>query len=274
MRFGYLTAGFSRWLEIFRKDEMLCGNVCDFPLEEQSQLNKMSVRSLLVIPIFSDQTLWGFIGFDHCNSEKKWLTAELETLSTAAKIIGAAFSRQDAEIRLTHLATHDYLTNLPNRMLFQDRFHSAVSRSERSRKKIGIIAIDLDKFKNINDTYGHPFGDRVLIEVGWRLSEAVRSSDTCARVGGDEFAVIAEGMDNKKDLLRVMEKLTQSLKQDMMIDGKLVNITASMGASIFPNHGSNLEQLMKLADIALYQIKETYSGFKVFIDEQYSLLDV
>jgi diguanylate cyclase (GGDEF)-like protein len=271
---SYFSFGYSRWLHVFQKDEMIFGNVLDLPLDEQSQLIRRGVQSLLVIPVFSDQILWGFIGFDHCYSEKKWLTAELDTLKTAAKIIGAALSRQDAEIRLTHLATHDYLTNLPNRMLFADRFELAISRSERSGKKIGIVAIDLDKFKTINDTYGHPFGDKVLIEVAWRLSEAVRSSDTCARVGGDEFAVLAEGMENKKDLLRVMEKISQSLEQVMLIDGRRIQISASMGASIYPNHGTTLEQLIKTADIALYQIKETYAGYKVYIDEQYSLLDI
>ena len=110
------------------------------------------------------------------------------------------------------------------------------------------------------------------MEVAWRLSEGVRSSDTCARVGGDEFTVLAEGIKNKKDIIRVMEKLTQSLRDKISIDGKQVQITASMGASMYPNHGTELEQLMKAADIALYQIKDTYSGYKIFIDDQYSFL--
>ncbi|MDO9546164.1 MAG: sensor domain-containing diguanylate cyclase [Pelolinea sp.] len=269
----YRVFGFSRWLNVFRNGEMICGNVVDLPSEEQSHLLKMDVHTLVVVPIFADQILWGFIGFDHCSDEKNWSSAELDALKTAAKIIGAAVARQDAEMRLTHLATHDYLTNLPNRMLLEDRFELAVSRSERSGKKFGIVVIDLDKFKLVNDMYGHPFGDKVLVEVAWCLSEAVRSSDTCARVGGDEFTVLAEEIRNKKDLIRVMEKLTIALKKEILIDGKNVHITASMGASIYPNHGIEIEQLMKAADLALYQIKDTYSGYKIFIDEQYSLLN-
>jgi len=269
----YQASGFQRWEEVLKRGEMIYGSVLDLPPEEQAHLLKMGVRSLAVVPIFTDQLWWGFIGYDQCCQDKKWSPIEVDALKTAAKILGAAIARQDAETRLTHLATHDYLTNLPNRMLLEDRFSLAVARAERSGKKFGIVAIDLDKFKLVNDAHGHPFGDKVLVEVAWRLSEAVRSSDTCARVGGDEFTVLAEGINNKKDLRRVMEKLTKSLKPEILIDGKQVLLTASMGASIYPNHGTQMEQLMKAADIALYQVKDVYSGSKIFIDEQYSLLE-
>ena len=121
--------------------------------------------------------------------------------------------------------------------------------------------------------HGHPFGDKVLVEVAHRFSEAIRSSDTCARIGGDEFTVLAEDIKNKKDIFRVMEKLSQSFRSPILIEDKQVQITASTGPSVYPNHGTELEQLMKAADVALYQIKESYSGFKIFIDEQYSLLN-
>ncbi len=268
----YQESGFQRWLEVLKRGEMIYGSVLDLPPEEQAHLLKMDVRSLAVVPIFTDQLWWGFIGYDQCCQDKKWSSIEVDALKTAAKILGAAIARQDAETRLTHLATHDYLTNLPNRMLLEDRFVLAVARAERSGKKFGIVAIDLDKFKLVNDAHGHPFGDKVLVEVAWRLSEAVRSSDTCARVGGDEFTVLAEGINNKKDLRRVLEKLTQSIKPEISIDGKRVFLTASMGASIYPNHGTQMEQLMKAADIALYQVKEACSGSKIFIDGQISWL--
>ena len=251
---------------------MIYGSVLDLPPEEQAHLLKMDVRSLAVVPIFTDQVWWGFIGYDQCRQDKKWSSIEVDALKTAAKILGAAIARQDAETRLTHLATHDYLTNLPNRMLLEDRFVLAVARAKRSGKKFGIVTIDLDKFKLVNDAHGHPFGDKVLVEVAWRFSEAIRSSDTCARVGGDEFTVLAEGINNKKDLRRVMEKISQSMKPEISINGKQVILTASMGASIYPNHGTQMEQLMKAADIALYQVKDAYSGSKIFIDEQISWL--
>ncbi len=268
----YRASGFQRWLDVLKRGEMIYGSVLDLPPEEQAHLLKMDVRSLAVVPIFTDQVWWGFIGYDQCRQDKKWSSIEVDALKTAAKILGAAIARQDAETRLTHLATHDYLTNLPNRMLLEDRFVLAVARAERSGKKFGIVAIDLDKFKLVNDAHGHPFGDKVLVEVAWRFSEAIRSSDTCARVGGDEFTVLAEGINNKKDLRRVMEKISQSMKPEISINGKQVILTASMGASIYPNHGTQMEQLMKAADIALYQVKDAYSGSKIFIDEQISWL--
>ncbi|MCD6356810.1 MAG: sensor domain-containing diguanylate cyclase [Anaerolineaceae bacterium] len=260
-----------RWMRMLKNGEIIFGSVSTFLSEEQLPLMRRGVQSIAIVPIFSDKVWWGFVSFEQCHFDKKWAAMELEALQTAAKILGAAISRLDAEVRLTHLATHDYLTNLPNRMLLEDRFELAIARAQRSKKKFGVIAIDLDKFKDINDAHGHPFGDKVLVEIAWRLSEAVRTSDTCARVGGDEFTVLAEGINNKKDLMRVMEKLAIAMKPEIVIGGKRVRVTASMGASIFPNHGSEMEELMKAADIALYQVKDIYSGFKIFIDEQYSL---
>jgi len=271
-RIEYQASGLHRWLEVLKKGEIIRGSVQELPSVEQAHLLKMNVQSLSVVPIFTDQLWWGFVGYDQCRYVKKWSSVEVDALRTAAKIIGAAVARKDMENRLTYLATHDYLTNLPNRMLLEDRFALAIARAERSGKKFGIVIIDLDKFKRINDVHGHPFGDKVLVEIAWRLSEAVRASDTCARMGGDEFTVLVEEINNKKDLLRVMEKLTGSLGPEISIDGKQVYVTASMGASIYPNHGTQMEQLMKAADIALYQVKETRSGCKIFIDEQYSLL--
>jgi len=268
----YQISGFSNWLEQLKKGEIVWGNVLKQQSEQKGLFLSRDIQSLAVTPIFTDQLWWGFIGYNQCRFEKQWTSVEVDALRAAAKILGAAVGRKDAETRLTHLATHDYLTNLPNRLLLEDRFELAVARAERSNKKFGIVAIDLDKFKRVNDVHGHPFGDKVLIEIAWRLSEAVRSSDTCARMGGDEFTVVAEEIDDSKDLLRVMEKLMNSLKPEILIDGKQVFVSASMGASIYPDHGTQMEQLMKAADIALYQVKNVQSGAKIYIDQQYSLL--
>jgi len=268
---GYLS---DRWLEIIDRGEIIYGRTLDFSREDQSALLKKQIQSIIIIPILSDHIVWGFITLEHCRREKQWTEQEVDALRTAARIFGAGISRVDAETRLTHLATHDFLTNLPNRMLLEDRFEQAVARAERSKKKFGVVALDLDKFKQINDTYGHPFGDQVLIEIAWRLSEAIRTSDTCARVGGDEFTVLAEGINGKRDLMRVMEKLSQALSEPIRIDTKVVNVTASLGASLFPNHGKEIEELMKAADIALYQAKDKYAGYRIYASEkQISLIE-
>ena len=264
--------GFFRWGDLFNIGQIIHGNVEDMPEAEQPILNKMGVKSIIAVPIFIDQTWWGFIGFDQCKRQKTWTVDEIDALKTAAKIFGAAISRQAAEEKLTYLATHDYLTGLPNRMLFEDRFNQSIARAERSSEKIAVISIDLDKFKSVNDTYGHPLGDKVLVEAAQRLGSALRGSDTCARIGGDEFGVIAENIRNKGDVMRVMEKINTALKVPVLENNKEIRVSASMGAALYPDNGKSLELLMHAADKALYQVKENQTSFKIFNDEQYSLL--
>ena len=264
----------SHWQETLSSGEMVIGLTSHFPHEEQSALKVKQIRSIAIIPIYSDHLIWGLLTFEYQNFDKQWTDEEIESLYTFTRILGAGISRVDAEIRLTHLATHDFLTNLPNRMLLEDRFDQAIARAGRSNKKFGIIAIDIDKFKQVNDSFGHPFGDKVLIEIAWRLSESIRTSDTCARVGGDEFTVLAEGIRNHADLLRVMEKISHALSQPIEIEGKTVNLTASFGASIYPDHGEEMETLMKAADVVLYQVKSAYAGFRIYkAAKQISLIE-
>ena len=163
------NSGFNRWGELFGDGQVIRGNLKELPPVEQQFLLKTGVKSLIAVPIFIDHTWWGFIGFDNCRQEKEWTVDEIDALKTAAKIFGAAISRQAAEEELTFLATHDYLTGLPNRMLFEDRFNQSVARALRSGEKISVVSIDLNKFKSVNDSYGHPAGDKVLVEVANRL---------------------------------------------------------------------------------------------------------
>lgn len=230
-------------------------------------------QSLLVVPIFSSSGWWGIIAFEHYQKIKNWSPAEMDAVKTSASMIGAAISRQIIEEELKYLATHDSLTGLPNRLLFADRFQQAVSRAQRSGEKVAVICLDLNKFKSVNDTFGHPAGDKALIEVANRLSSSLRGSDTCARIGGDEFGFIADNIKTTNDVIKVMEKLSQSLFKELdSISGKII-ITASMGASLFPDHGTDLETLLMAADKALYQVKNSNLVFKVFQkDEQYSWL--
>lgn len=269
----YEKEGFQRWKQLMEKGQVMHGDVDDLPAGEQALLMKLGVKSFVYMPIFIDHTWWGFIGFDQCTQRGKWLEVEVEALKTAAKILGAAISRQATEEKLTYLATHDYLTDLPNRLLFEDRFHQAIARSLRSGTKFAIISIDMDKFKLVNDSYGHQTGDEVLIEVGKRLTNTIRGTDTCARIGGDEFAVIAEEIHNKSDVIRVMEKICQAMQPDIEIEARILQVSASMGASIFPQHGENMESLLKAADKALYLIKGSTIRFKIYSDDQISWLN-
>ena len=269
---NYVKAGFGRWIDLMQAGEVIHGDVESLPPQEQPLLMKLGVKSLIYVPIFIDHTWWGFIGFDQCVHRNHWLKVEIDALRTAAKILGAAISRQVTDEKLVYLATHDYLTDLPNRLLFEDRFQQAQARSERSGKKFSVISIDLDRFKTVNDTYGHPMGDQVLAEVAKRLKFAMRGTDTCARIGGDEFAILVEEIHNKGDVIRVMEKITLALQEVVELENKEISISASMGASIYPIHGKTMEELMKAADKTLYQIKGSSTRFKIYSDDQISWL--
>jgi len=267
-----MNSGINRWGKLFNDGQIIQGNIKDLPQTEQQFLTKTGVKSLIAVPIHIDHKWWGFIGFDNCKQEKEWTVDEIDALKTAARIFGAAISRQAAEEELTYLATHDFLTGLPNRMLFEDRFNQSVARADRSGEKIAIVSIDMNKFKSVNDSYGHPVGDKVLVEAARRFGSALRSSDTCARLGGDEFGVITENVRNKGDAMRVMEKLTAAMRDPVFEGNKEIWISASMGAAIYPDNGKILEDLMRLADKALYQVKEKQTSFKIYKDEQYTLL--
>lgn len=268
----YEKLGFKRWMGSMEQGQIIHGDVENLPGKEQAFLMKLGVKSFVYVPILSNQLWWGFIGFDQCTYKAKWSQVEIDALQTAASIIGAAIARQVADEKLTYLATHDYLTGIPNRMLFEDRFHQALARSERSKEKFAILSIDMDKFKSVNDSYGHPIGDKVLIEVAKRLENVIRGSDTFARIGGDEFAVIAEEIQNKSDVLRVMQKISGALQAELKIDKKKIIINASIGASIYPIHGNTLEELFRTADKALYLVKGTESRYKIYSDDQISWL--
>lgn len=267
----YQELGYARWRKLLPLGQLLHGDVEEFPESEQENLKKAGVKSLIIAPIFVDQEWWGFIGFDQCRQARRWQSVQVDALKTASSIFGAALSRQNAEKKLVFLATHDYLTKLPNRLLFEDRFQLAASRADRSGDKLAVISLDLDKFKSVNDTFGHPIGDVILAEVGKRLTKALRNSDTCARIGGDEFGVIAETIHNKSDAIKVMEKLTHALESPINVDGKKIITSASMGAGLYPDHGKDLESIMKAADRALYEVKGRQINFKLFEDTQFPL---
>lgn len=270
---AYRQRGYSQWLEKLQNGQTIHADLDSFPSIIKLGLNTASIQSLVLVPIFSNDSWWGLIGFEHCLKPKIWSSAEIDAVKTSANMIGAAISRQMAEEELKYLATHDPLTDLPNRLLFADRFQQAVSRASRSGEKVAVICLDLDKFKSVNDTYGHPIGDKALTEVASRLSGSLRGSDTCARIGGDEFGIIADNLKNEVDAIRVMEKLNQALLPELELNGKKIKISASMGASLYPDHGTDLETLLSLADKALYHVKNTQTIFRIFKDdEQYSWL--
>ena len=164
--------------------------------------------------------------------------------------------RKNAENMVRHQAFHDALTGLPNRILLKERLIQACNYAKRKQNVCAVLMLDLDRFKVINDSLGHPAGDTLLQEVANRLQNCVREEDTVARFGGDEFVIVANGLQNQKDILKVIEKVFTSLEAPITVAGKQVYINTSIGIAMYPQDGEDEETLIKHADSALYQAKD------------------
>ncbi|MEZ4600919.1 MAG: EAL domain-containing protein [Syntrophotaleaceae bacterium] len=160
------------------------------------------------------------------------------------------------EKRLNHLAFHDSLTNLPNRLLFHDRLARAMKAACRKKQQVGLLFLDLDRFKNINDSLGHQTGDELLRKVALRLRGCLRSHDTIARLGGDEFVIIVQDLVDHCDLAAIAQKILAQLAKAIRINDDVLFPTASIGIALYPDDGQDVEELMKSADVALYRAKE------------------
>ncbi|KAB2928396.1 MAG: EAL domain-containing protein [Dechloromonas sp.] len=163
--------------------------------------------------------------------------------------------RKEHEERINYLAHHDHLTGLPNRLMFQERMSHALARAKRTESRLALVFIDLDRFKNINDSLGHHFGDQLLIQTAQRLKSGVRVSDTVARLGGDEFLVIFENAGDQNTCAKQVIHLRKTLEQPYVIDGSVIHAPPSIGVALYPEDGSDVETLMRHADTAMYQVK-------------------
>lgn len=163
---------------------------------------------------------------------------------------------RESEARMMHLAQHDALTGLPNRFYLIDRLKQSVSYANRHDLKLALLFIDLDGFKDINDTYGHQQGDEVLKYIARRLRESVRVEDTLARLGGDEFVVLIDSITDQSDAANVADKMVKLFNQLIQVDGETMRVTMSIGISIYPDDGLTADGLLEKADAAMYQAKE------------------
>jgi len=187
--------------------------------------------------------------------------------SLLIRAMNHAIERKKMEERLHHLATHDILTNLPNRALFQDRLTHSIERAKRNSRgktdkwETAVALLDLDNFKVVNDTLGHPIGDLLLQAVAYRLRGAIRQSDTVSRMGGDEFMVIFENVTGQEDVEILGKKIIEVFSHPFQLVDHKIDITASVGISLYPEDGADFESLMKTADIAMYCAKRERNRF-------------
>ena len=174
--------------------------------------------------------------------------------------------RKRADEMVVYHAYHDILTGLPNRMLFKDRLSLAMSQSKRDKTELAVMFLDLDRFKRVNDTFGHAKGDELLQQVTTRLKDTIRGGDTLARLGGDEFTLVLPNVRGRQDAEAVAAKILESLRDPFEIDKQPINISASIGIVIYPGDGDSIEELLRHADIAMYQVKSMVKDGYYFYD--------
>lgn len=172
--------------------------------------------------------------------------------------------RKTAEEQVQFLAYYDALTGLPNRTLFQDRLAKALASARRRREKVALLFLDLDNFKTINDSLGHSVGDLLLKEVAERLKQGSRDQDTVARLGGDEFVVVLTAAKDIADVTVAADRFLQAMTVEFIVQDHLLNVACSIGISVFPDHGTDRETLIKNADAAMYSAKENGNSFQFF----------
>jgi diguanylate cyclase (GGDEF)-like protein/PAS domain S-box-containing protein len=169
--------------------------------------------------------------------------------------------RKRLEEKLAHTATHDPLTDLPNRALFYDRVSQAIARTKRTGKILAVLFIDLDRFKEINDSLGHYAGDQVLQIIAGRVKSILRDTDTVARLGGDEFLVLVNEISIPENTMEIVQKIMETLRQPLSVSGRTLRIDASIGLAVYPDDGEDGWSLIRHADIAMYRAKKS-AGIK------------
>jgi diguanylate cyclase (GGDEF)-like protein len=187
---------------------------------------------------------------------------EIELIQSTARLAGIAIEKKQSEMELEHMAHMDQLTGLPNRVLFMDRLNQALARARRQEEKLAVLFIDLDHFKIINDRHGHKAGDIVLKEIAIKLKVCVRKMDTVARFGGDEFTIVLTEISGVEDAAMVARKVIDTLAEPQQIEGEEYTIGGSIGISLYPQNGEDMDTLLAKADTAMYHAKEVGSSYQ------------
>lgn len=254
---SYSTSGLSRWYDILSTGKSISGLTHEFTETEQKILNRYGIQSLLIVPLKLETEFWGYLGLADCTTERHWSLHEESTLSTMAASISGAKQRQQVEEKIRYQALHDLLTGLPNRRLFHQRLSQALSQTNTSQQEsLAVIFLDLDRFKGINDILGHTLGDQLLHDIAQRLKHSLRSWDTLARWGGDEFIILLPQINDQEEISEIARKILQSLENAFHIHGHELFVNASLGIAMLDANSPDAETLIQHADTALYCAKE------------------
>jgi diguanylate cyclase (GGDEF)-like protein/PAS domain S-box-containing protein len=251
----YEALGLTHWYEALLLGQTIKGITSRLNTAQRMLLNKDKILSIILVPILIDGTLWGYIGFDDCQRERQWSKSEETILHAMAGSFGGAIKRQLTESTMRHQALHDQLTELPNRLLFNDRLSVILTMAHRHSTQAAILFIDLDRFKVVNDTLGHAVGDRLLRKATKRLLSCLRQEDTIARWGGDEFTIVLPNLTQPGDVIPIVERILAVMLPPFLLEGHELHVTSSIGIALYPQDGKDEETLVRNADAALYRAK-------------------
>lgn len=243
--------------EVIRSEQMLLlspETISTLPEPARMAVNKNTLY-WLGAPLSSHKGVIGALVMQRYTKGACYTDADKELLQFVSTQIAAAIERKRMYARLEHLAQYDQLTGLPNRELLQDRLRTALARARREHEELCLLYIDMDKFKQVNDSLGHAAGDRLLQMVAQRLKECVRESDTVARIGGDEFVILFERIHSRENSLMMAEKIRVALNRSFDMGQQNLHILPSIGVAFYPEHGTDEKQLFNHADEAMYLAK-------------------
>lgn len=244
---------------VFRREPVMVTDIATDPLWESRRALALEhgLRACTSWPVFgaNKKVLGSFaLYFKEATAPT---AADLELFSVCTKLAGIAIERHASEEQIRYLAHYDGLTGLPNRFLFKEYLGLALRNAQRHSRKFAVLFLDLDKFKEINDTMGHDAGDHVLREIATRLRGCLRETDKMARMGGDEFYVLIEDVSNSSHIREVARKLVEEASRPMQVNGQDCGLGVSIGIAVFPQDGKDAKTLLKNADCAMYEAKES-----------------
>jgi diguanylate cyclase (GGDEF)-like protein/PAS domain S-box-containing protein len=248
----------------------------------ETPAGKSGVQAAIAVPLLHEGRLLGSLSVNTYDPDRKFTAEDAEVLELLAGHASAVLASLERSVELAEAnrelrqardeaqrqALHDGLTGLPNRTLLRDRLQQAILIGERDKAGVALLIMDLDRFKDVNDTLGHHTGDELLQQVGVRLRSVLRASDTVARMGGDEFAVVLPMAGHADVASRVAQALVQALEKPFTLAGHSVSIGSSIGIAMYPEHGTNVKTLLRHADVAMYVAKRGGSGHAVYAWEQ------
>jgi len=247
------------WVQDIRKREVV--QIADYARKAadmgETAIVGVTCRSLLAIPMITHEKVLGFLAFENVKATRTWKDEHVNLLKVLANILADAKAKTDAEKEIQMRAFYDQLTGLPNRYLFKEKLTQAILDAARTGRKVGVIFLDLDSFKAVNDTMGHERGDELLRMIADRLRKCVRKSDSVSRFGGDEFLLMINNLVHENDIVKVADKIMEMFRNPLALKGQEYYITASAGIAMFPVDGQDANRLIKNADIAMYSAKES-----------------